>query len=316
MECIVKCKKKKIAAGDVTWSESEDSLGMEFSFTLPYSYFDDQFDTVLTVGDQVAIYVGGSKVLEGIITETPLHGSDYKGYDYAFYLNKSTTIIQFKKVGASTAIKQICKKFDVPVGTMPSMATSISKLYKNENVADIINDILKKVKNETGKKYKMQMKDGKLNIIEKGTTKIKPTYKDELGRTVQCQKASSISGTRSIEELKNSILVAGTGDDSKQLKATAEDKASIKKYGRLQTVELEDDLNSAKARNRAANLLKENNKVTTSFTAEMPGNTKIRASVRIYFERPEAHIKGWYKVKSCTHTITGNGYRVSCEMEN
>ena len=316
MECVVKCKKKKIQAGDVMWSESEDSLGIEFSFTLPYSYFDEQFKNTLTVGDQVAIYVDGQKVTEGIITETPLNSSEYKGYDYAFYLNKSTTIIQFKKIGAAEAIRKLCKKFSVPIGSMPSMATSVSKLYKNENAADIINDILKKVKNETGKKYKIQMSGGKMNIIEKGATKIKPTYKDELGRTVQCQKASSISGTRSIEEMRNSVLVAGTGEDSKQLKATAEDSASVKKYGRLQMVELEDNLNSAKARNRAANLLKSNNKVTTSFTAEMPGNPKIRASVRIYFERPEAQIKGWYKVVSCTHTISGGKYRVSCEMEN
>lgn len=316
MEIKIKSKGKEIPAGDITWTESEDSLGMEFSFSMPYSYFDEQFKKTLSVGDPVTIFVEGKKVLQGIITETPLAGSEYRGYDYAFYLNKSSTIIQFKKIAADEAIRKLCRKFDVPIGEMPGMATAVTKLYKNEAVSDIIKDILKKVKHETGKSYRMQMNGGKLDVIETGAKKIQPTYTDDRGKKLYCTHAAGVSGTRSIEELRNSVIVAGTGEKSKQIKATAKDDASIKKYGLLQTVELEDDLNAAKARNRAKNILKQQNKVLTSFSAVMPGNVEIRASRRIYFNRPEAHVKGWYKVKSCTHSVSGGIYTVSCEMEN
>lgn len=313
---VVKINGKNIPAGSVSWSESEDSLGMEFSFSMPFSYFDEQFDTALKVGDIATFYMDKKRVLQGIITEVPLGGSDYRGYDFAFYLNKSTTIMQFKKVSAREAITKLCERFNIPLGSIPKMATSINKLYKNETVSDIINDILKKVKQETDKKYKLQMDGGKLNIVESGTVKIQPTYEDDEGRGCYCSHAASISGSRSIENMKNSVIVAGNDDSSKQIKATAEDSDSIKKYGRLETVELDDDLTSAKARNKAKNILKQQNKVETSFTAEMPGSAEIRAGVRIYFNRPEARIKGWYKVKSCTHSFSNGIYRVSCEMEN
>lgn len=313
---VVKVNKKTIPCGNVSWSESEDSLGTEFSFSLPFSHFDEQFNASPKVGDSVAFYMDGKKVLQGIITEIPLCGGEYRGYDFAFYLNKSTTIIQFKKVSAQEAIKRLCQRFNVPIGNIPKISTNINKLYKNESVSDIISDILKKVKHETDKKYKMQMNGGKLDIVESGTTKIKPTYKDDEGRTCECSHAASVSGSRSIENLKNSVTIAGNDENSKQIKATAKDENSIKKYGLLSTVELEDDMTAAKARNRAKNILKQQNKVSTSFTAEMPGNAEIRAGVRIYFNRPEAQIKGWYKVKSCTHTFNSGIYRVSCEMEN
>ena len=61
----------------------------------------------------------------------------------------------------------------------------------------------------------------------------------------------------------------------------------------------------------AKNILKQQNKVLTSFSVTMPGNTEIRASKRIYFNRPEAHVKGWYKVKSCTHSVAGGIYTVN-----
>ncbi len=316
MDLKIKSRGKEIPAGDVTWTESEDSLGMEFTFSMPYSYFDDQFRKVLTVGDPIVIFAGKKKVLQGILVETPLAGGEYRGYDFAFYLNKSTTIIQFKKIAADEAIRKLCRRFNIPIGTIPKMATAITKLHKNEAASDIIKDILKKVKHETGKSYKMQVNSGKLDIVETGVKKIRPMYTDDRGVKLYCTHACSISGTRSIEELRNSVIVAGTGEKSAQIKATAKDEASIKWYGLLQTVELEDDLNAAKARNRAKNILKQQNKVLTSFTVTMPGNSEIRASRRIYFNRPEAHVKGWYKVKSCTHSITGGVYTVTCEMEN
>ena len=316
MECKVKVNKKTIPCGDVSWGDSEDSLGMEFSFSLPFSYFDPQQNKTLKVGDIVTIYIGKKTALQGIITLASLGGGEYRGYDFAFYLNKSTTIIQFKKASANEAITKLCKRFNVPLGSMPKMPTLITKLYKNEAVSDILKDILKKVRHETGKKYKLRMKGGKLEIIEVGAVKIKPIYIDELGRKCECTHACSISGTRSIENMKNSVTVAGSSEKSAQVKATAKDEASIKKYGLLSVIETDEKIDAAKARNRAKTILKQQNKVTTSFTAEMPGNTNIRAGVRIYFNRPEAQVKGWYKVKSCTHTFSNGNYRVSCEMEN
>lgn len=304
------------AIGNLTWSDSIDSLGMEFSFDLPHSYFDEQFKGRLYNGDTILVTNNGKELFRGMITSVPLEGGTYSGYDYAYYLNKSETVIQFNKISASKAIRKLCDRYDVPIGTMPNLATLINKTYKDEVVADVLTDILKKVKNETGKGYRMEMSKGKLNIIQDGYIKVKPTYEDKTGRILSCTKSCNITGTRSIEELRNKVIVAGTDEKKTQIKATAKSDTSIEKYGLLTEVETQDDINEAKARNIAKNKLASLNKVIVSFTAEMVGNNVVRASRMVYFDRPEVGIKGWYKCKSCTHTLNKGLHMMSCEMEN
>ena len=198
---------------------------------------------------------------------------------------------------------------------MPKLTTAISKLYKDMTISDIIKSILSEVHDETGKSYRMEMTKGKFCIRRSGYIKIKPKYVDELGEKVSCTKACSVTGTRSIEDMRNQIIIAGTGDKKAQIKATVKDSKSIKKYGLLSQVETVEKTNQAKAKQKGKNLLKKLNKNTVSFTCEMPGSTIIRAGRKIYFNRPEAGIKGWYKVKSATHNVSEGKYTVSLEME-
>lgn len=302
-------------AGSLSWTDSMDSLGVEFSFTFPYSYWDSQFKNKLQLGDLIIIKSGKKEITRGIITQTPINGDDYRGYDYAFYLNKSEAIFQCKKIGASKAITQLLARYGVPIGEMPKLTTAINKLYKDVAVSEIIKSILSEVHDETGKSYRMEMTRGKFCIRRSGYIKIKPKYVDELGEKVSCTKACSVTGTRSIEDMRNQIIIAGTGDKKAQIKATVKDSKSIKKYGLLSQVETVEKTNQAKAKQKGKNLLKKLNKKTVSFTCEMPGSTIIRAGRKIYFNRPEAGIKGWYKVKSATHNVTEGIYTVSLEME-
>ncbi len=301
--------------GSLSWTDSMDSLGVEFSFTFPYSYWDSQFKNKLQLGDLIIIKSGKKEITRGIITQTPINGDDYRGYDYAFYLNKSEAIFQCKKIGASKAITQLLARYGVPIGEMPKLTTAINKLYKDVAVSEIIKSILSEVHDETGKSYRMEMTRGKFCIRRSGYIKIKPKYVDELGEKVSCTKACSVTGTRSIEDMRNQIIIAGTGDKKAQIKATVKDSKSIKKYGLLSQVETVEKTNQAKAKQKGKNLLKKLNKKTVSFTCEMPGSTIIRAGRKIYFNRPEAGIKGWYKVKSATHNVTEGIYTVSLEME-
>lgn len=301
-------------AGNLTWSDNVDSLGMEFSFSRPHSYFDEQFKDYFKVGDTVVLS-DGDEILRGIIVKAPIGDSTYTGYDYAWYLNKSETVIQFKKIAASKAITKLCDRYEVPIGSIAIMNTLISKVYKDRSPSDIIRDILSQVTAETGKKYRLEMRKGKLCIIESGAIKLKPTYVDDTGKEVSCTKSAKITGVRSIEEMKNKVIVAGTSEEYTQIKATAKSSASIKKYGLLTVVETADDLTEAKARNIAKNRLKELNKVTVTFTATMMGNSEVRSDRMLYFDRPEVGVKGWYKVKSCSHQVSGGIHTMTCEME-
>ena len=123
-----------------------------------------------------------------MITGVPINGDEYSGYDFAWYLNKSETIYQAKKVSAEKAIR-LCKRFDVPIGELPNMPTTISKLYKDMVVSDILKDILKKVKNETGPGYLWKCEKGKLNFVKSGYIKVKPVYTDRTGKRYPAQKS-------------------------------------------------------------------------------------------------------------------------------
>ncbi len=301
-------------AGSIAWSDDEDGLGMEFSFSRPHSYFDEQFKDYFEVGD-TAVLSDGDEILRGIIVKAPIGDSTYTGYDYAWYLNKSETVIQFKKIAASKAIEKLCDRYGVPIGSIATMNTLISKVYKDKSPADIIRDILDQVKAENGKKHRLEMRSGKLYIEESGTIKLKPTYRDETGAEISCTKTANITGTRSIEEMKNQVVVAGTDDKFTQIKATAKSSGSIKKYGLLTEVETADELTEAKARNIAKNRLQELNRVTVAFTAVMIGNSQVRSGRMLYFDRPEVGIKGWFKVKACSHQVSGGIHTMTCEME-
>lgn len=301
-------------AGNITWGDDADSLGMEFSFSRPHSYFDEQFKDYFEVGDTVVLS-DGDEILRGIIVKAPIGGCTYTGYDYAWYLNKSETVIQFKKISATKAIERLCGRYEVPIGFIAIMNTLISKVYKDKSPADIIRDILDQVKAETGKKYRMEMRKGKFYIAESGAIKLKPTYIDETGKEVSCTKSASITGTRTIEEMKNKVIVAGSSEDYAQIKATAKSSDSIKKYGLLTEVETADKLTEAKARNIAKNRLRELNKVSVMFTATMIGNSQVRSGRMLYFDRPEIGVKGWFMVRACSHQVSGGVHTMICEME-
>lgn len=303
--------------GTVSWTESTDQLGAEFTFTVPFSKWDNRFDGhKIKCGDLFKIEKGKTIWNVGVITETPINGSEYKGYDFAWYLNQSETIMQFKKIRADKAIEQICKKFGVDYVKLPSMAVTIKKVYKDMTPADIIRDIINKVENETDTDLRLEMWKNKLRITKTTSLHIKPTFKDELGRTIPCQNTAEITGTKSIENMRNYVIYASSSDKKKGIKGIAKSEKSIGKYGLLSVVETKDKLTSAKAKQYAKNKLKKLNKVTTTFSCRMMGNPDIKPGRRLYFEKTGYNIKGWYKITSVTHTINNGVHTVEMEMSN
>lgn len=299
--------------GSISWTDSTDQLGAEFTFSMPFSKWDSNFKKKLSCGDIFLLKKGDTEVLRGVITEIPVNGSEYKGYDFAWYLNQSETIVQFKKISAKKAIEQLCKKYDVPYMKLPEMNTQIKKVYKDETIANIIADIIEQHEDETDKNYRIEMKDGKLHIFHTLTAKITPHYWDEYGKKHKCTETAEITGTKSIENLRNYIIYANKNDKKKGIKAIVKSSKSIKKYGLLSDVTVADNLTSAKARQRAKNRLSRLNKITTEFSVKMMGSIAVRAGRKIEFDKVGIGISGWYKIKSVTHHIE-NGIH-TCEME-
>lgn len=91
------------------------------------------------------------------------------------------------------------------------MSTSISKMYNNNTVAEIIADILNQVNNETGIKYVLEYENDVFNILPFKVVEVNFTS----------DKTADESVTESILEMKNKIIVISNEQDEAEILATA-----------------------------------------------------------------------------------------------
>ena len=156
--------------------------------------------------------------------------------DYAYFLNRSEHVLQFKKTAVDAAIKSACGKFGIPLGKVCAMGTIVSKLYKGETLADVFRDLIDLHRKATGQRVRMEMIQGKLEFLKCAENIIDPYYfiadgMDPVKVTELLGDDFTLKG--SIAEIVNSVVVLS--DQGKTL-ATAKDSASVKYYGLIQDI--------------------------------------------------------------------------------
>ncbi|AOY76688.1 XkdQ/YqbQ family protein [Clostridium formicaceticum] len=305
----------------LTWRDSLDTLGMQFSFDVARNK-EDRYMTnwdLVEIGDKLILTNNNIEVFRGIITDLGIerYKKTITAFDYAFYLNQSKIIIQFKKITATDAIKQLCSKFNVPVGNITSISTQITKIYKDKTVAEIIKDILDQATNETGTKYRLEMREGKLYIEKYEDLIVIPIFKpaSNIAPFNALNAIGSINKTESIQAMRNSIQITSGDEQSTRVVATVEDAANIAKYGLLQDVESIDDKNISQAKNIAENKLKDSNKVHEDISLELLGDDKVRSGRILEINNETFGLSGRYLVKECTHTYNNRIHKMSITVE-
>ena len=109
--------------------------------------------------------------------------------------------------------------------------------------------------------------------------------------------------SESIIDIANTIKVVSASEKSVQIFGTAQDSASIEKYGMLQKVEQAEQKDSAQAGNIAKNLLLELNKVTKTKKVKLLGDNAVRSG-RILNYQGAAYLITKYSLQGTTQ---GNG---------
>ena len=259
------------------------------------------------MGDVIALS-NEKELFKGVVLDitTSKFVKNIKCLDYCFYLNKNKILKQFEEISASDAIKQLLQEAQAPIGTISSFATSISKIYNSNTVAEIIDDILNQVNNELGTKYLLEFEDNKFNVVPFKKINVQFRYKH----------TSEESLTESILEMKNSILVISNEQDDTEILATAKDEENIKKYGSLQEIiSVSPDEDEAKVRNIAKTKLKELNKVFKTGNIKGFGDDNFRAGKVIKLDNAVFGFIGDYLIKSCSHTWVKGEHLVTLEVE-
>lgn len=296
--------------GQIDFSTNLGTLGASFNFEIARNKRDPNFiDSEKVVEGSIVKFINSKEIFSGIIVEVEERkfSKSIKCLDYYFYLNNNKLIKQFYNVNASSAIEKLLMEVGAPIGNIEFIATSITKIYKNNTVAEIIDDILKQVNDELGIKYVIEIEKCKFNLQK---------YKK-----INVQARDNILGvpivTKSIARMKNSIKVISNEQEVVHLFAEAMDETNIKKYGKLQEIiEIDPDKDDlSKIRNIANTKLKELNKVSTNASLDIFGHDDIRAGRILEINIPDFNLIGEYLIKSCTHKFVKKHHICSIELE-
>lgn len=283
----------KVSSG-LSWSYELDTLAGELTVNITGGNF--------TVGDLLIMKDKGRELYRGVIvSESGKHTKQFTCFDFGWYLNKNEVIVQFKKSTVYNAILHLTNKFGIPTELPEALKkVTVTKIYKDVGVGDILKDLLEIATQKTGNRYYMRMLGGVLAIRTFHQNPI-----DIFGVGVD------YSLGKSIENMSNKVLVVSGEEKNNKIYATVQDDKSIKKYGLLQTIETVEADDKSKARNIAKNKLKELNRVTEDISITCLGNFDIIAGRRVKIHNEE--LKDVYLVKEVTHNYT-NDKNYFCDL--
>lgn len=220
--------------------------------------------------------------------------------DDGIILTKNDLIIQFNGVAADTAIRQLCAKLGITVGSIPAMNTKITKIC-HDAVSTILQDILDTAMAETGKEYKIRVHSGKLYVTPYGTTPVTATYQPagNLSAFAIQKQPGAPSVKWSIDDLRNAVQIYSDQDNSVSVLASASDTASIARYGQRMKLDTFSDSDGATAAQKAKTLLSQLNSVSEEISIHTFGADSVTAGVVLAFDLAE--FSGNYLVKAVTH---------------
>lgn len=284
-------------SNNITWTSDIDTLGTELSF-------DSLYD--LPEGAIVSMYINKKEFIRAIVVKKGegKFSFNYTCFDYSFYL-KNEVIKQFNGISASAAISSLLSEYGIKSSIVP-IPTKIKKIYKDEAISAIVDDVLEQAEKDQGIKYFKEMQVITLTINRVQDMKITPK--------IHISKDFTINS--SIEELKNRVLIVSNDEGSKKVLASSEDTSSISKFGLLQMIESVEQKDMAKAKNLAKNLLAANNKIFKDTSIDVLGvkdAETIKANRLIKLQAGK--LNGWYRIKSAQHTLANNKHTVNISLE-
>ena len=258
----------------------------------------------ISPGDKLRIVNHDKEVFSGVILTVGQDGS-VTANDPGWYLTKSKIILQCSNASASDAVAGMCTKAGISAGALDLPPTRISKVWWGDTPEAILSDILSICSAETGKTYRSRVREGFLTVAPLPTVPITLYHRPASNlRAFDVSLAKgSITGTDSMEDLINSVVLTDDIGDGGQVLGRAYNAASIAKYGLLQSVEsLSGDENTAQARQRIQNLLAESDRITKERTIDdLFGTDECESGVLANFVQNRYDVSGPLRITSVTH---------------
>lgn len=293
--------------GEISWSDSIDSLGMQLNFAATKEIFLDTGDYFQLKKDNILITDGIA-----ISKSKSYYKNQFSIFDFAWYLNESEEIVQFKNIGSNQAIIKLLGKYNVKIGAVDAPSISITYIYKDKKVSEIIRHILSMVTDETGQKFRIEMRNGKIFIEKYSKLKVSPKYQNAINLAAINSldyMSKDFTYTESLQGMKNKIVLVSSEEKSKAIIEEKEDAESIKKYGLMQEVKIVDDKDISKSKNIASNMLKNLNRKTKDISFNILGDINLRSGR--YLDINNEFFSGTFLIKSTNHTYNKGIHKTS-----
>lgn len=287
--------------------------------------------TPVDKGDQLIFKVNGTERFRGhIVTKT--NSSDDRitlvVWDVVRFLCGNITKENIKNKSLSELVVYLCKKFDVPMGSIAPSSTKISRLFEGQTLYDIILTYINLEYKKTGTRYYVYADKGKINLVKRSDWLV--TWVIERGvNLISFEREEDISELYTQVRLNGKVTtqitktVVEKGKKKTTKEKSTKDISSIavspdlkKQYGTLQYYEnVSEDTNQAKLVAQAKQMLKEKGKVKESLEVEALGIPEIMAGSVVYIIIPELAVKQAFFVDSDSHTFESGQHTMSLQLK-
>lgn len=222
----------------------------------------------------------------------------FTAYDYLIYLNKSKTTKKFKGILAENAVRQVCNELGVVPGDIASTGVYVDFIADSKSGMEIIKEAMGYAAATLGKKYIPIMREGVMDVIEKGRLVEGYTADDNIN-------IEKTTYSESIEDVVNQVLIVDKDGNHQGYVKNDED---IKKYSLLQDVYKVDDKQNTQTQAKAL-LKSKKNECSLSGIGEILCKTGYAIIVQ------NEQLKGKFYIKSDRHNITNGVHTMELQIE-
>lgn len=314
----------ELPTSNITWSGQKLAAPRTVQATIFSTSKGLQQKTPVDIGDRLILMDDNTELFRGIIEQKVNSNQatiELIAYDSLYYLTRNRDTYNFKNQTLSQVVKRLANDFKIPLGSIADSGTSITRIFENQTLFDIILTYINLTFKKTGVRYTIYDVQGRLClskmvdrtsqwVIEQGTNLITYRYTSSIAETITRVKLQATVTTEVPKVGKQPAKKT-----TKTLIAKVDSPDLQKRFGILQAYEMStDQTNQAKLLAQAKQMLAEKGRIGEEFEMDALGQVEVVSGSSVYVAIPELGVKRGFYVDSDVHTITGASHTMSLTL--
>lgn len=295
----------------IEWSGDVMQASRKLSLSLIYTLDNKTKPYTIEMGKAISFYENSVLLFHGVVFATDVNQNGdltLTAYDENIYLNKNEETRKFTNKTASQIIKELCKDFEIPVGTIVDTEYIIPKfIVRDKTLWDTFITALSITQDHKGHKFLLYSWQGKLNLVFRKEQAVKWVIENRVNLL-------DASYSQTIEETRTKVKLINSSKTNASTTVTT-NTAIANKLGIMQHVETVDgEMTPSQMKQMAEELLAELSQIKDTASVNALGNSELFAGKAVYVIEPMTGIVGAYYVITDSHTYEGSMHRMSLTL--